>query len=147
MWGYFQQRVKEDNVKISSIILSKYPKRSEVKLNAPYHWRYKPLDPKDICVLDCEMVECGGEQQVISIAILDINGQKLFNKNMRPPGNITNAHKEIHNMSQEHIEGLDSAYEFKRRIEDTLYDKTIVGFAIHNDLKVKYLFGVFSKFF
>ena len=93
--------------------------------------------------IDCEMVGVGYQSVLAHVAIVDFNGNEIYNKYVIPRGgveSITNYRTRYSGITPTTLRGLNrSTHGFKvvrNEVREILNGKTIVGHGLDNDFKV-----------
>jgi hypothetical protein len=93
--------------------------------------------------LDCEMVGVGSSSALAHIAIVDFNGNEIYNKYVIPMGGInaiTDYRTRYSGITRNKLNRLDkvkhSFPRVKREVHDILKNRMIVGHGLVNDFKV-----------
>eukprot|EP00961_Rhodomonas_salina_P129677 1746394-Rhodomonas_salina.1 len=89
--------------------------------------------------LDSEMVTCrvkGRSQQVAGrVAIVDSNLNVLFDSYIKPPYPIISYNTEHSGLRGEDLENAPFLHDVRKRVQQLLQGRVLIGHALHNDFK------------
>lgn len=92
---------------------------------------------KDVVVFDTETTGVSGSDEILSIAIVDVHGNDVFNSLIRPTRKHSwpNAER-IHHISPKMVQAAPTANECKDAIMGALAGKLVVGYNVDFDLRM-----------
>jgi len=105
-------------------------------LRAPYIFKKEEV-PSGIYVIDTEMGDYkDNSKAAISLAVLNLQGDVVFNQVFQPEEKIERSQIPIHGISQNEISSAPELSKVRSEIEEFLHDKVVIGYALKNDILV-----------
>ncbi|XP_026171321.1 RNA exonuclease 4 [Mastacembelus armatus] len=89
--------------------------------------------------IDCEMVGVGpdGEDSMLArVSIVNHYGKCIYDKFVKPTEKVTDYRTAVSGVRPEDIENGEDVRTVQREVAEILQGRTVVGHAIHNDLKI-----------
>ncbi|CAF3336879.1 unnamed protein product [Rotaria socialis] len=100
-----------------------------------------PKLTKAVCI-DCEMVgigEMGLENMLARVSIVNQLGQCLYDKYVKPTEPVIDYRTSVSGVTEQHLQNGVPLDVIQKEVSDIIEHRTLVGHAIHNDLKVLFL--------
>ncbi|XP_005990671.1 RNA exonuclease 4 [Latimeria chalumnae] len=95
-----------------------------------------------VVAMDCEMVGVGpsGEDSIVArVSLVNQFGKCVYDKYVQPMEKVTDYRTAVSGIRPEHINNGENLKVVQQEVANILKDRTLVGHAIHNDLKVLFL--------
>ncbi|XP_069787557.1 RNA exonuclease 4 isoform X2 [Narcine bancroftii] len=95
-----------------------------------------------VVAMDCEMVGVGPDKvdsNLARVSIVNQFGKCVYDKYVKPTEKVTDYRTWVSGIRQEDLEKGEAFKVVQKEVADILKDRTLVGHAIHNDLKILFL--------
>ncbi|KAL0965248.1 hypothetical protein UPYG_G00278750 [Umbra pygmaea] len=92
--------------------------------------------------MDCEMVGVGpgGEESILArVSIVNQFGKCIYDKYVKPTENVTDYRTAVSGIRPNDIKNGENLKTVQKEVAEILQGRTLVGHAIHNDLKILFL--------
>ncbi|OCT67009.1 hypothetical protein XELAEV_18038291mg [Xenopus laevis] len=92
--------------------------------------------------MDCEMVGVGmdGEESILArVSIVNLFGKCVYDKFVKPTERVTDYRTAVSGIRPKDIKNGESFKVVQKEVSEILRGRTLVGHAIHNDLKILFL--------
>lgn len=87
-----------------------------------------------IIAIDCEMVEGVNGSMLAKVAIVDYNGQVVYNEYVAPTAQVTDYRSFVSGIQPQHLQSASTFQSVQRTVADYMKDKIIVGHSLKFDL-------------
>ncbi|KAL3684200.1 hypothetical protein R1sor_002222 [Riccia sorocarpa] len=91
-----------------------------------------------VLALDCEMVGVGveGKRSALArVSLVNVYGNVVYDKHVRPPEFVTDFRTRVSGVRPRDLRKAEDFWTVQKEVAELIKGKTLVGHAIHNDLK------------